>query len=131
MCRRRTWLLAAVACFALASTASTAWGKTHFRPRIGGALGLAPPIGAQPDIASGLQTPVTYHGGSVMTGGITVHTIFWTGGTDPFQGQPAGAPHDYIGMVQQFFTDAATDSGGTANVFSTLPQYARGTNPGG
>jgi hypothetical protein len=131
MSPRRTCLVAAVACLVFAFTASAASGKPHFRPRIGGALGLAPPIGAQPDIASGLQTPVTYHGGSVMTGGVTVHTIFWTGGTSPFQGQPTGAPHDYVGMVQQFFTDAAADSGGSANVFSTLPQFAKGTTPGG
>jgi hypothetical protein len=66
-----------------------------------------------------------------MAGGVTIHTIFWTGGTHPFQGQPTGAPHDYIGMVQQFITDAAHDSGGTANVFSTLTQFAQGTTPGG
>jgi hypothetical protein len=36
--------------------------------------------------ASQPLTPVTYHGGQTMTGGVTVHTLFWTGGTNPFQG---------------------------------------------
>ncbi|MBV8219760.1 MAG: hypothetical protein JO325_14955 [Solirubrobacterales bacterium] len=81
-------------------------------------------------MATGAPVPEVYHGGSVMAGGLTVHTIFWSGGTHPFQGQPAGAPANYEGMIEQFFTDVAHDSGSTANIFSTLPQYAEGQTPG-
>ncbi len=128
-------LLPAVACLALVAFAPAASGKTTFHPRVGGALGLIPPVNSQgqfgaQDVATGALTPVTYHGGSVMAGGITVHTIFWSGGTNPFQGQPAGAPANYEGMIERFFTDAAHDSGATTNVFSVLPQFAEGTTPG-
>jgi hypothetical protein len=91
-------------------------------------------------VASQPLTPVTYHGGQTMTGGITVHTIFWSGGTSPFQGRPAGAPHNYIGMIQQYLTDVAHASTGTSgqtctvahcNVFTVEPQYGWGTTPGG
>jgi hypothetical protein len=85
-------------------------------------------------------TPVTYHGGQTMTGGVTVHAIFWSGGTNPFQGRPSGAPHDYIGMIQQYLTDVAAASTGTSgqactaahcNVFTVEPQFGWGTTPGG
>jgi hypothetical protein len=49
-----------------------------------------------------------------MTGGVTVHTIYWTGGTNPFQGRPPGAPHNYIGMIEQYLTDVAAASRGTS-----------------
>ena len=124
----------AAACLVLALSAAPASGK----PR-SGALGCArslPPangagkFAAQTDVASGAPTPVTYHGGAVMAGGVTMHLIFWTGGTNPFQGQPAGAPATYTGMMQQLFTDVSHDSGGSANIFSVLPQFAQGTSPG-
>jgi hypothetical protein len=90
--------------------------------------------------ASQPLTPLTYHGGQTMTGGITVHTIFWTGGTNAFQGRPPGAPADYIGMIQQYLTDVAAASTGTSgqsctitrcNVFTVEPQFGWGTTPGG
>lgn len=62
-----------------------------------------------------------------MAGGITMHLVFWTGGTDPFQGQPPGAPANYVGMVKRLFTDVSHDSGGMSNIFSVLPQFAEGT----
>jgi hypothetical protein len=74
-----------------------------------------------------------------MAGGVTVHTIFWSGGTNPFEGQPPGASHDYVGLIQQFFTDVAHDSTGagggscsttSCNEFSVLPQYSEGTRAG-
>ena len=120
----------------MALSAAPAWGKPMFHPRVRNALGLVPPansqgkFAAQADVASGAPTPVTYHGGSVMAGGITMHLIFWTGGTNPFQGQPPGAPADYVGMMERLYTDVAHDSLGTANVFSVLPQFAQGTSPG-
>jgi hypothetical protein len=117
-----------------------------FHPHIGPALGIFPAYSVKngrlqlAQTGSQPLTPVTYHGGQTMTGGVTVHTIFWTGGTNPFQGQPPGAPHDYIGMVQQYLTDVATASTGTSgqtctaahcNVFTVEPQYGWGTTPGG
>jgi hypothetical protein len=129
--------MAAVACLVLALSAAPAWGKPVFHPRVRNALGLVPPANgagkftAQTDVASGAPTPVTYHGGAVMAGGVTMHLIFWTGGTNPFQGQPPGAPADYVGMMKQLYADVAHDSLGTANVFSVLPQFAQGTTPGG
>jgi hypothetical protein len=120
--------------------------KPVFHPRMGSALGLFPALTFQngrlqpAQTASQPLTPVTYHGGQTMTGGITVHTIFWTGGTNAFQGQPPGAPHDYIGMIQQYLTDISAASTGTSgqtctaarcNVFTVEAQYGWGTTPGG
>ena len=115
-------LLACAVCLALAPSALTASSalakagpaaKPVFHPRIGPALGIFPSFTfrngrLQPaQSASQPLTPVTYHGGQTMTGGVTVHTIYWTGGTNPFQGRPPGAPHDYIGMIEQYLTDVA------------------------
>jgi hypothetical protein len=113
-------------CCALAATSSAA--TRTFKPRVGNALGLEAPFNQHgqafsPDIASGTTTPVVYHGGSVMANGVTVHTIFWA--PDQSQFEPG-----YIAEVQQFFTDAAADSGGPSNIFSTLNQYGQGTTPG-
>ena len=120
--------------------------KPAFHPRMGSALGLFPALTFQngrlqpAQTASQPLTPVTYHGGQTMTGGVTVHTIFWTGGTNQFQGQPPGAPHDYIGMIQQYLTDVSDASTGTSgqtcntghcNVFTVESQYGWGTTPGG
>jgi hypothetical protein len=149
--------LACIVCLAFAPSALAAsstpaapgTATPTFHPRIGPALGLVPALtvrngklqpAASAQSASQPLTPVTYHGGQTMTGGVTVHTIFWSGGTNPFQGQPAGAPHDYIGMVQQYLTDVAAASTGTSgqactaahcNVFTVEPQYGWGTTPGG
>jgi hypothetical protein len=133
----------AVVCLMLGVFASGASAATVFHPRVDGALGLIPPVNSQgqfgsQDVATGALTPVTYHGGSTMTGGVTVHTIFWcpgggadcAGSSNPFQGQPSGAPADYIGMIQQFFTDVAAVSGATTNTFSVEPQYGDGTSVG-
>jgi hypothetical protein len=132
---RSRLLLVAVVCLACGVLASTAAGSVRFHPRVRNALGLVPPVNSKglsvsQDIASGTLTPVTYHGGSVMTGGITVHTIFWTGVTDPFQG-PRGTTPSYEALVKQFFVDAAHDSGATSNFFSVLPQYAQETGVNG
>jgi hypothetical protein len=112
---------------------------------MGAALGLLPALTfrngrLQPaQTASQPLTPVAYHGGQTMTGGVTVHTIFWTGGTNPFSGKPPGAPHDYIGMIQQYLTDVSDASTGTSgqsctavhcNVFTVEPQYGWGTTAG-
>ena len=149
------FLLACAVCVALAPTAFTASSalaaagptpKPVFHPRIRNALGIFPQFTfrngrLQPaQSASQPLTPLTYHGGQTMTGGVTIHTIFWTGGTNPFQGRPPGAPADYIGMVQQYLTDVAAASTGTSgqactvascNVFTVQPQFGFGTTPGG
>lgn len=127
-------------------TSSTHSPEPTFRPRIGPALGIFPALtfrnGRLQPAQSATQplTPVTYHGGQTMTGGVTVHTIFWTGGTNPFQGRPSGAPADYIGMVEQYLTDVSAASTGTSgqsctiihcNVFTVESQFGWGTTPGG
>jgi hypothetical protein len=75
-----------------------------------------------------------------MTGGVTVHTIFWAPSGYAFQGSPDGVAPTYEGMIQQFFTDASAASTGTSgqtctvahcNAFTVEPQYAWGTAPGG
>ncbi len=136
------WVIAPVAMsLALFAFGSTASASTVFHPRVKNALGLIPPVNSQgqfgaQDVATGALTPVTYHGGSVMTGGVTVHTIFWTGGTNPFQGSPGAGIPTYEGMVQQFFTDVAAahtgSSGGPCttaecNVFTVEPQFGQET----
>lgn len=142
-------LLTLVVCLVVGATASPALAAQKFRPRVGGALGLTPPFNKQgvafnPDIASGGPTQVTYHGGSVMAGGVTVHAIYWDGNTSPFPGAPQAGVPTYEGLINQFFTDVAHDGTGTAgaaaacttaaqgncNVFTTLPAYAEGTRPG-
>src|SRR5436305_3466758 len=137
---------AGVSSGALASAGHKAsLGQVHFHPRIDNALGLVPPA---PDQGTknfepkqgGIYTAVTYHGGPTMTGGVTVHTIFWAPPGYSFQGSPGAGIPDYKGMIQQFFTDAAAGSTGTAglpctlaacNMFTVEPQYAWGTSPGG
>lgn len=134
MTRRRA-LLPAVVCLMLFAFVSVAAGKTQFHPRVGGALGLIPPVNGQgrfgaDDIASGALTPVTYHGGSVMAGGVTVHTIFWAPSGFQFQGSTGGGIPTYIGMIEKFFTDVAADNGAHTNIFSVLPQFAQGSTAG-
>ena len=43
MTRRQRVLPSAMVCVVLGALAPAALGKTHFRPRVGGALGLIPP----------------------------------------------------------------------------------------
>ena len=155
-------LLPLFVCLVLGATASSALAKPVFHPRVKNALGLMPTVNSQgvfapvfDPLASGQLTPVTYHGGSVMTAcnnpacssttPITIHTIFWDGGTNPFQGSPnpgASVP-TYEGLIEQFFTDVAADSTGTnaapaactttaqnnCNVFTVEPQYGEQNGP--
>ena len=82
---------------ALASSVPGAAGATVFHARVGHALGLIPNPNsegkyiAQPSEA-GIPTPVVYHGGAVMAGGIRVHTIFWAPSVEGFlfQTPPSG-----------------------------------------
>jgi hypothetical protein len=134
-------LAAAIVVLAAASLAPAAWAG-GFRPRIGPAMGLVPThnrhgLLAAGDVASGALTPITYHGGPVMAGGVTVHTIFWAPSGFAFQGSPGSGIPTYKGLIQQFFTDVAADvgAGGTCttsdcNAFTVERQYAQGTSVG-
>ena len=116
--------------------------RISFHPRIGPAMGLVPvlsvPRRVRPaDVATGAPTPVVYHGGPVMAGGVTVHTIFWAPPGYAFLGSPGGGTPTYEGLIKQFFGDVAHDSGAAGactpsacNEFSVLPQYAEGTSLG-
>ncbi len=149
---RRRELLPVVLSLALGALAPTAAAQVRFHPRVRGALGLIPPFNREgqafsPDIATGTSTQVTYHGGPVMSGGVTIHTIFWDGGgTKPFPASPnasASVP-SYEGLIEQFFTDVAAGSTGISpaagacttatqsdcNEFTVLPQYAEQTGSG-
>jgi hypothetical protein len=101
-----------------------------FHPRIGRAMGLVPPAGGPPEVAIAAREPVVYHGGSVMRN-VTVHTVFWAPAGYPFGGSPGSGAPGYVALVQQFLTDAAQDSGSTANDFSVLAQYGDTGSPGG
>jgi hypothetical protein len=116
---RRAFALGAMAVVVSALWSATALASTKFQPRVGGALGLFPSYTSN-DVATGAQTAVDYHGGSVMAANVTVHTIFWA---------PPGysfAP-GYETLVKQFFTDAAAASGTMSNEFSVLRQYGQQT----
>jgi hypothetical protein len=119
-------LVPALVCVALGVAAAPAGasGTIKLPARVGHAMGLVPHYGVD-DIAAGSQIPEVYHAGSVMRGasGVTVHTIFWAPSGFEFH---AG----YKALIHQFFTDVASASGGTANVFSVLPQFADGAGPG-
>jgi len=139
---RSRMLVAAVVVIAFGAGPAGALGASSFRPRIGVAMGLVPPVAQQKqlragDVASGEQTPVTYHGGPVMTGGVTIHTIFWAAPGFAFLGSPGAGIPTYEGLIKQFFTDAAADSSapGTCtssdcNAFTVERQYAMGTAVG-
>ncbi len=140
----RRMSLALVACVGCLSVATAATAKPVFHPRVGPAMGLIPAFNNAITFSPALRAaagkiPVTYHGGQTMSGGITLHTIFWDGGTHPFKKKPAGAPHDYVGMLEQYFADVAHASTGAAggpcttsfcDNFTVEPQYAWGTTPG-
>jgi hypothetical protein len=156
---RRGALLGALVCLAFAGLTSgaqasaghrAASGQTGFRPRIGNALGIVPPVqnwgkkGDEPSEGS-IFDAVTYRGGQTMTGGVTVHTIFWAPSGYAFQGSPDGVAPTYEGMIEQFFSDVSAGSTGTSgaagpctvqapsncNAFTVEPQYAWGTTKGG
>jgi hypothetical protein len=122
----RKVLLPATVCLLALGALAPAAGATAFRPRVDGALGLEAPFDSQgraQDAAISSATPAVYHGGPIMSGGVTVHTIFWAPDQSMYE---AG----YQAEIEKFFTDAAADSGLTSNIFSMLNQYGSGTTPG-
>jgi hypothetical protein len=97
---------------------------------MGAAFGAMPPRGHEVEVASGANLPVVYHGGVVMRD-VTIHTVFWAPPGYHFDPAPTLVlTKSYELMIQQFFTDAAHDSGKTTNVFSVLPQYGDAAGPG-
>src|SRR5579862_7950734 len=141
----RRLVLSLFACLGLiavsAGTASASW---KFQPRYKNALGLAPTVNkhglaAEPN-QGGLLTPVVYHGGKTMTGGVTVHAIFWTpaGTGTSFPTASGGIPIGNEALISQFFNDVAAGSTGTSgqacnttncNVFTVEPQFKWGLTP--
>ncbi len=138
-------VLPVVVCLALGAFASTAAASPTFHPRVRNALGLIPPVNSQGNFNTeptelGVFTPVVYHGGKTMTGGVTVHTIFWAPSGFAFQGSTGAGIPTYEGMIEQYFTDVSHVSTGTTgspctssscNDFAVEPQYGWGTTPGG
>jgi hypothetical protein len=132
----RRAVLAPLAAAALMALIGVSWGAgaapagatTRFRPRVGAAMGMIPPLGHQ-EIATGSPTPVVYHGGQVMRD-VTVHTVFWAPAGHRFTGSPSAGVPGYEAMIQQFLSDVAHDSETVANVFSTLGQYGDANGPG-
>jgi hypothetical protein len=105
----------------LAAFAAPAGAATRFKPRIGGAMGIEPAHNGEAD-ETGPGIPAAYHGGSVMRN-FTIHTIFWAPAGYHFDGSPSPGVAGYEPLLQQFFSDAAHDSGTTSNIFSILNQY--------
>jgi hypothetical protein len=114
-------------CAAIGFASASAAAKPVFHPRVGGAFGAEPP--PEVEIASGANLPVVYHGGVVMRD-VTIHTIFWAPSGFRFSPAPGLLTLSYEKELQQFFTDAAHDSGTTGNLFSILTQYGDGSGPG-
>jgi hypothetical protein len=134
--------LLCVAMGALGSSAAAATHKRLFHPRSGNALGMIPPLGRHNFETSedGIYSPLTYHGGPTMTGGITVHTIFWGPTDHPFDATAPPGSKAYIPLIQQYMTDVAASSTGTSggtctaascNIFTAEAQYGWGTTPSG
>jgi hypothetical protein len=138
----RLSLLAITASCLLALAGPAHAATTSFHPRIRNALGLVPPANRQGqliahDIATGAPTPLLYHGGPVMSSGVTVHTIFWAAPGHSFQGSPGSGIPTYTGLIQQFYSDVAADTGSPGactnsdcNVFTAERQYGSGTAVG-
>jgi len=138
---RKVAIATGIALAVVATTAAANGSATPFRPRVGNALGLAPPAGRQLASGPGAIVPVTYHGGSVMNHGVTVHLIFWAPPGYAFSGSPGGGAPGYEALLAQYFTDVAADSGPASpsdcttpnaecNVFSTLTQFGSQSSTG-
>src|SRR5205807_4183602 len=108
---RRYMLWCSLACASCLALAQSAWAGPTFKPRIGGAMGLIPPITATRYLNSLAAAPVvrstvTYHAGQVMAGGIAAHVIFW-GPSGSFHGSPRHGVPTFKGLIEQSFTDVA------------------------
>lgn len=137
---RRSRLAALITALVAMLAPASATARTVFRPRIGRAMGLVPARGRSATDRNQRRSatdrnpliiPVVYHGGPVMGGTVTVHTIFWAPPGYRFDGSPGGGVPGYEDLVKQFFSDVAHDSGTTSNEFSVLDQYGDGSGEGG
>lgn len=126
--RTRLLPVAVAACAALCAVAPAAEAAHTFKPRIKGALGIVPAAGHQ-EVAVSSNMPVVYHGGMVMHH-VTVHTVFWAPHGFGFDGSPSPPVPGYEGLIKQFFSDVAHDSGTVSNEFSLLGQYPDASAPG-
>ncbi|MDQ2895855.1 MAG: EXORDIUM family protein [Actinomycetota bacterium] len=97
-------------------------------PRLGTAMGILPRLGT-PEVATGQNIPVVYHGGRVMRD-VTIHTVFWAPPGYHFDGSPGAGAAGYEAMVKQFVSDVAHDSAAPTGIFSTLTQYHDGAGAG-
>jgi hypothetical protein len=139
---RPRWVLRSIAAITLAAAVASAAGATGasarvtstsprhdtFKPRVGHVLGIVPRFGL-PELVSGQNEPVVYHGGDVMRN-VTVHTIFWVPAGYRFDGPPTSGTLGYESLIKQFLVDVAHDSARPQNVFSTLAQYDDAHGPG-
>jgi hypothetical protein len=144
--RSRRWamlaVLVSVAFGVLAAGASAASSHRYvFHPRSGNALGLEPPLnhGKFESSEDGIYSPGVYHGGPTMTGGVTVHTVFWGPANHPFTTAAPPGAKAYVPLIEQFFSDVSAASTGTSgqtctqhacNAFTIEAQYGWGTSPG-
>jgi hypothetical protein len=139
---RRVAVTVCLAAAVVVSTGSAASSTNPtFRPRVANALGLMPRADSHLASGPGALVPVTYHGGSVMSDGVTVHLIFWAPSGYAFSGSPGNGAPTYEGTIEKYFTDVAADSGpvsasdcatptGECNVFSTLTQFGSQSSSG-
>ncbi|MGA9859863.1 MAG: hypothetical protein WBQ18_18505 [Solirubrobacteraceae bacterium] len=109
--------------------APAAGAHPTFRPRAGHAMGILPRYDV-PEIATGANLPVVFHGGTVMRN-VTVHTVFWAPPGYQFDGAPSAGTVGYRALIEQFLSDVAHDSGSTSNAFSVLGQYGDHAGVGG
>ena len=136
-------LVPVVVCLVLGLSAPAASAAPTFHPRVLNALGLAPPVNSQGNSSlqsteNGVFTSVLYHGGPTMTGGVTVHTIFWAPSGYAFEAAGNGVP-GYAALLEKYYTDVAADSTtahGTCNTsdcndFTVENQYGWGITPAG
>ena len=137
--------LAITASPAMAAHASPTFSaaKRHFHYRVANGLGLIPPLALQRShstqgFPSVSYQPLTYHGGPTMTGGVTVHAIFWAPPGYQFLGAPPSSL-SYEAMLERYFSDLAASSTGNSggsctnascNAFTVEPEYAWGTRAG-
>jgi hypothetical protein len=127
---RRTLALVTIAVGAISLAPAAASAAKPFRPRIGGAWGLMPPAGrGEVEIATGENYPVVYHGGSVMRN-VTIHAVFWAPSGYQFESAPSVTAPSYEGLLEQWFTDVAHDSGTKSNIYSVLDEYGDRSGPG-
>jgi hypothetical protein len=114
----------------LAADAGPARGHTAASTRRGAHALHVGQLGAVPVHSAGSAAPINaetaankkleYHGGPVMLSSHT-YTIFWEPTT--CGGSPCSVEAGYNAGINKYFADAAADSGGTQNVYSTLNQY--------